>query len=52
MEKDGEKVGGWDGGSEFFHLLFIQRRIIPSSRVSGEELDGLAASRFSPFKDL
>jgi len=51
MEKDRGEMGGLDGGSKRFHFLFIQRRIIPSPWVSGEELDGLAASRLSPFDD-
>ena len=51
MKKDGGEIRGLDGGSKRFHLLFIQRRIFPSPRVSGEELDGLAAPRLSPFDD-
>lgn len=51
MEKDREQGTRLNGGPEFFHLLFIQRRIVPSPRVSGEELDGFAASSLSPFDD-
>ncbi len=51
MDKDRGERRGLDGGSEVLDFLFIQRRIAPSPRISGEELDGLAASCLGPFDD-
>ena len=49
MEKNRKKGRGSNGGPELFHLLLIQKGIIPSPWVSGEELYGLAAPRMGSF---
>ena len=52
MKKDRKKRRGLDGGSEFFNLFLIQRRIFPSPRVSREKLDGFTAPDIGPFNHL
>ena len=52
MEKDGENGGGHERGSKRLHFFFVQGRILPPPWVAGEELDGLAASRLGPIKNL
>jgi len=43
VKNDREEAGGSNRGPEFFDIFFIERRIFPPPRVSGEELYGLAA---------
>jgi hypothetical protein len=52
MKKEGKKIRRFSRYSESLDLPFIQRFIFPSPRVSGEELDGLAATDLSPFDNL